>query len=85
MIDYHLINFMLNWITLCHYQTVAHYKDLYYDLFKWKEKLLHIDFITTKFHKKEQYKRIKSQGKMFGLEDWIQLGGEEAGSEKKKG
>ena len=85
MTDYHLINIILNGITprLC--QTMAYYEDLRSDPSKWKEKLLHMDFITTKFQKKEQDNRSKSQGKKRSLDKRIQLRGGETGSVKKKG
>ena len=44
-----------------------------------------MDFITTKFQKKEQDNRSKGQGKKHGLDERIQLRGGESGSEKKKG
>ena len=85
MTDHHLIDIILNGITprLC--QAMTHYEDLRSDPSKWKEKLLHMDFITTKFQKKEQDNRSKGQGKKRGLDERIQLRGEESGSEKKKG
>ena len=61
MTDHHLINIILNGITPCLRQAIAHYEDLHSDPFKWKEKILHMDFITTEFHKKEQDNRSKSQ------------------------
>ena len=64
---------------------MAHYEDLRSNPSKWKEKLLHIDFITTEFQKKEQDNRSKGQGKKRGLDERIQLRGGESGSEKKKG
>ena len=59
MTDHHLINIILNGITprLC--QAMAHYEDLRSDPSKWKEKLDHVDFITTEFQKKEQDNRGK--------------------------
>ena len=44
-----------------------------------------MDFITTKFQKKEQDNKSKSQGKKHGLDKRIELRGGEIGSEKKKG
>ena len=49
MTDYHLINIILHSITSCLHQAMAHYEDLRSDPFKSKEKLLHVDFIPTKF------------------------------------
>ena len=63
---------------------MAHYEDLCSDPCKLKEKLLHMDFITTEFQKKEQDNRSKGQGKKPGLDKRIQLRGGESGSEKKK-
>ena len=63
---------------------MAYYEDLRSDLSKWKEKLLHMDFITTEFEKKEQDNRCKDQGKKCGLDERIQLRAGESGSEKKK-
>ena len=60
MTDHHLINIILNSITAHLRQVVADYEYLCSELFKWKEKLLYIDFITTKFQKKEQDNRSKS-------------------------
>ena len=85
MTDYHPINIILNGITPCHCQAVAHYEDLRSDLSKWKEKLLHMDFVTTKFQKKEQDNRSKGQRKKGGLDERIQLSRGESESEKKKG
>ena len=42
-----------------------------------------MDFINTKFQKKKQDKRSKSQGKKHGLDKRIHLRGGELGSEKK--
>ena len=53
MTDHYLINIILNGITPRLRQAMAHYKVLPYDPYKWKEKLLHMDFITTEFQKKE--------------------------------
>ena len=64
---------------------MAHYKDLRYDPFKWKEKLLHMDFITNECQKQELDNRSKGQGKKYGLDRRIQLRGGESGSKKKKG
>ena len=85
MTDHHLINIILNGITSGLCQAMAHYEDLRFDPSKWKEKLLHIDFITTKFQKKKQDNRSKGQEKKCGLNERIQLKGGESGSEKKKG
>ena len=84
MTDYHLINIILNGMTPRLHQAIAHCEDLHSDPSKWTEKLLHMDFITTKFEKKEQENRSKGQGKKRGLEGQIQLRGGESGSEKKK-
>ena len=53
MTDHHLINIILNGIIPHLRQATAHYEDLRFDLPKWKEKLLHMDFMTTEFQKKE--------------------------------
>ena len=84
MTDYHLINIILNSINPSLRQAMAHYKDLCSNSSKWKEKLLYIDFITTKFQKKGQDNRSKGQGKKCGLEERVQLRGGESGGEKKK-
>ena len=84
MTDHHLINIVLNGITPRLLQAMSHYEDLYSDPSKWKEKLLHMDFITTEFQKKEQDNRSKCQGKKRGLDERIQLRVGEPGSEKKK-
>ena len=49
MTDHYLINIILDGITprLC--QAMARYENLRSDPSKWKEKLLHMDFITTEF------------------------------------
>ena len=62
---------------------MTHYEDLRSDASKWKEKPLHMDFITTKFQKKKQDNASKGQGKKSGLDERIQLRGGESGSEKK--
>ena len=85
MTDHHLINISLNGITPRLHQTIAHYEDLYSDPPKWKEKLLHMDLITTEFQKKQQDDRSKGQEKKRDLDERIQLKGRDAGSEKKKG
>ena len=84
MTNYYPINSNLNSITprLC--QAKAHYEDLRSDPCKWKEKLLHMDFITTEFQKKEQDTRSKGQGKKCRMDERIQLRGGKSGSEKKK-
>ena len=85
MTEHHLSNIIFNGITprLC--QAMAHYEDLRSDPSKWKEKLLHMDFIITEFQKKEEDNKSKGQGKKRGLDERIQLRGGESGSEKKKG
>ena len=85
MTDHHLINIILMGITPRLRQAMAPYKDLRSDPYKWKEKLLHMDFITTEFQKKKQDNRSKGQGKKGGLDERIQLRGGESGREKKKG
>ena len=72
MTDNHLINIILNSITPCLCQAMADYEDLCCDPSKWKEKLLHMDFITTKFQKKEQDNRSKGQEKKRGLDERMQ-------------
>ena len=84
MTDHHLINIILNGITPSLRQAMAHYEDLHSDQSKWKEKLLHMELITSKFQKKKQDNRSKDQGKKRGLDKRIQLRGGESGSEKKK-
>ena len=84
MTDYHVINIILNGITPRLRQAMAHYKDPRSEPSKWKEKLLHMDFITTEFPKKEEDHRGKGQGKKGGLDGRIQLRGGELDSEKKK-
>ena len=84
MTTHHLINIILNYITPCLHQAMAHYEDLRSDPSKWKEKLLHMDFITTKFQKKKPDNRSKGQEKKRGLEEQEQLRGGEDGSSKKK-
>ena len=44
-----------------------------------------MDFITTKFQKKEQDNRSKGQGKKRSLEEWVLWREGEVGSERKKG
>ena len=85
MTDHHLVNIILNGITPRLRQAMAHYEDLRSDPSKCKEKLLHMDFITTEFQKKEQDNKSKGQGKKRGLDERMQLRGGESGSEKKKG
>ena len=63
---------------------MALYEDLHSDPSKWKEKLLHMDFVTTEFQKKEQDTRSKGQGKKRSLDERMQLREGETGSEKKK-
>ena len=77
MTDHHLINIILNGISPDLRQAMAHYEDLRYDPSKWKEKLLHMDFITTEFQQKEEDNRSKGQGKKHGLDERIQLRGGE--------
>ena len=81
--DRHLINIILNGIIPHLRQAIAYYEDLRSNLSKWKGKLLHMDFITTEFQKKEQDNRSKGQRKKRGLDERIHLKEEEAGSEKK--
>ena len=85
MTDHHLINIIWNSITLRLCQAMPHKEDLRSDTSKWKEKLLHIDFITTKFQKKEQDNRSKGYAKKRGLVTLVQVRETESGSEKKKG
>ena len=85
MTNHQLINIIWNGITSRLRQAMAHYEDLHSDLYKCKEKLLHMDFITTEFQKKKEDNRSKGQGKKRGLDKRIQLRGGESGSEKKKG
>ena len=85
MTDHHLINIILNGITTRVRQAMAHYEHIRSNPSKWKETLLHMDFITTEFQQKEQDNRSKGQGKKRGLDERIQLRGGESGSEKKKG
>ena len=49
MTHHYLINIFLNGITPRLHQAMAHYEDLRSDASKWKEKLLHTDFIPTEF------------------------------------
>ena len=71
MTDHHLNNISLKSITPRLRQAMAHYKDLRSDPSKWQEKLLHMDFITSEFQKKEQDYRSKGQGKNRGLDEGI--------------
>ena len=71
MTDHHLINIILKSITTSLHQAMAHYEDLLADPSKWKEKVLHMDFITTEFQKKEQDNRCKGQGKKRGQDERI--------------
>ena len=82
--EHHVININLNSVTprLC--QAMAFYKDHCSNPFKWKQKLLHMDVITTKFPKQEQDNKSKSQEKMCTLEYQVQLKEAEAGRKKKK-
>ena len=73
MTDDHQMNIILNTITTCHRQGMAYYDDLQTDPSKQKEKLLHVDFITSEFQKKEQDNRSKGQGKKYGLDERMQL------------
>ena len=84
MTDHHLVNIILNGVTPCLHQAIVHYEDRRSRLYKWKEKLLHIDFIATKFQKKYQNVTGNSQGKKRGLEDQVRLRGRAARSEKKE-
>ena len=54
------------------------------DLSKWMEELLHMDFITTEFQKKEQHNQSKCYSKKRGLEHQVHLRGGDTGTEKKK-
>ena len=83
MIDHNLINIILSGNTPRLHQVMAHYEDLCSDQFKWKKKLLHMDFIRTEFEKKEQNNRSKGQRKKYGLEELVQLREADRGSEKK--
>ena len=49
MTDYHLINIISNHITTRLRQAMAYYEDLRSDQSKWKEKVLHMDYITSNF------------------------------------
>ena len=71
MTTHHLINIILNYITPCLHQAMAHYEDLRSDPSKWKEKLRQLDFITTEFQKKEQDNRSKCERKKRSLEERI--------------
>ena len=84
MTDYHLINIILNGIESRLWQAIPPYEDLCCNASKWKKKLLHMDFIITKFQKKEQHNVSKGQGKTHSLEEQVQLRGEESECEKKK-
>ena len=68
MTDHHLINIILKSITTRLHQAMALYEDLFADLSKWKEKVLHMDFITTEFQKKKQDNKSKDYGKKRGLD-----------------
>ena len=83
--DDHLINIILNGIISRLRQAMAHYKDLLSDSYNWKENLLHMDFITSEFQKKEQDNRSKAQEKKHGLNERIWSRAGESGSEKKMG
>ena len=83
MRDHHLINIMLYSITPCLWPAMAHNKDLGHDPSKWKQKLLSLDFITTKFQEKESNNKCKCAGKKHGLEVQVDLRGEEVENKKK--
>ena len=85
MANHHLINLILKGIMPCLRQGRAHYEDLRSDPSKWKEKLLHMNFITTEFQKKEQDNKREGQGNKHSLDERIQLRGGESGNERKKG
>ena len=51
--DYHLMNIILHDIIPCLCQAMEYYENLNSVPFKRKEKLLIMDFITTKFQNKE--------------------------------
>ena len=78
------MNIILNDITprLC--QAIAHCEDLHSAPCKWKEELLHIDFITTEFQNREQDNRSKGWRKKCGLEEGVQVRRKESSGEKKK-
>ena len=57
--NHHLMHIILNSISARLRQPITYYKNLHCDPSEWKEKLLHMDFITTEFQKKEQ----ENQGK----------------------
>ena len=85
MTDHHFINIILNSISSRLRQAMARNKNRRSDPSTGKEKLLQMDFIITEFQKREQDNRIKCQGKKGSMHKRIQLRGEEAGNEKKKG
>ena len=68
MTDHYLISIILNAITPRLHQAMAHYEDLCCDQSKYKEKLLHMDFITTEFQKKEKDNGSQGQEKKCGLD-----------------
>ena len=85
MTNQHLINNFLNGIMPCLRLTIAYFEEVWLDPSEWKEKPLHIDFIATEFHKKEQDNRSNDKKKNSTSEERVQLRGEgELGSEKKK-
>ena len=84
MTDHHLINIILNGISSRLCQAIAHNEDLCSDPSKWKKKLLHMDFITTKFYKKEHDNKSKGQQKKHGWKEQVQGRGGDLGSKKKK-
>ena len=75
MSDHHFINIILNGITPRLRRAMAYYENLRSYPYKWEEKLHHMDFITTKFQKMEQYNKSNGQGKKSGLDGRIQLRG----------
>ena len=73
MTDQHLFNIILNAIIPCLRQAMAHYEDLCTNLYNWKEKLLHMDSIGTKFEQKEQDNERIGQKKNRSLKQQVQL------------
>lgn len=84
MTDYHLIYIILNSITSCLDQAMAHYEELRADAFQWKNKLVHMDLVATRFQRREQDKKPKDQEKHGCWEDQRRWRREELRSEKKK-
>ena len=79
------MNIMWNGLTPRVRQAMAPYEDLRPDPYKQKEKLLHMDFITSKFQMKESDNRSKGHGKKRSLGERVQVRGGEPEGEKKKG